>query len=264
MNAYHLDLLQNHIKQALERYCILCDASTEREYLTGKTVFLQTETIIRQYLRLFQALHFLDSGTDYYREGYVYTYSKNEQPPIPAGEEATIIRLITEAYDRMVPSVPADRFFLPVHVHQVSAWEMRIFLGVVNDGPERRIFTLVAHTTLYPPPAASVGNNRYGYLLKLIEAYDPDDGTLETFLSSRSLSYRQIQKDSTAFFGTTFYRHYLKLRMIPVLEDLLLTTLTYKEIAYKNGFSGYSQLYKLFHTTYRFPLHHIPRIAQDT
>jgi AraC-like DNA-binding protein len=264
MNAYHLDLLQHHLKQALERYCALCDSSPEREYLTGTEVFSQTETIIRQYLRLFQALHFLEGGTDCYRDGFVYTYGKDEHPTMPAGERAAVIRLIREAYDRMVATVPADRFFLPVHVHQVSDSEIRIFLGVVNDAPESRTLTVVAHTTVYPPPAASVGNNRYGYLLRLIEAYDPDEGALETFLSGRGLSYRQIQKDSTAFFGASFYRHYLKLRMIRVLEELLLTTLSYKEIAHKNGFSGYVQLYSLFHTTYRFPLYHIPRIAQDT
>jgi len=264
MNAYHLDLLQQHLKQALERYCALCDSSPGREYLTAGEVFTQTQTIIRQYLRLFKALHFLEGGTDCYRDGFVYTYGKDERPTMDAGERAATVQEMTEAYRRVAASAPSGRYFLPVLIHQISAAEFRIFLGVVNDGLERRTLTLVAHTTVYPPPAASVGNNRYGYLLRLIEAYDPDEGALETFLSGRGLSYRQIQKDSTAFFGASFYRHFLKLRMIRVLEDLLLTTLTYKEIAYKNGFSGYRRLYTLFHVTYRFPFQNIPRIAQHT
>lgn len=261
MNVYHLDLLQHHLKQALERYCALCNSSPEREFLSGGDVFSQTGTIIRQYLRLFQALHFLDSGTDYYRDGFVVTYGKEDPPPKSGDDQAKTVQEMTEAYRRVAASAVSGSYFLPVLIHQVSAAEFRILLGVVNDGPESRTLTLVAHTTVYPPPSASVGNNRYAYLLRLIEAYDPDEGALETFVSSQGLSYRQIQKDSTAFFGTSFYRHYLKLRMIPVLEDLLLTTLSYKEIAYKNGFSGYRRLYSLFHTTYRFPLHHIPRIA---
>jgi AraC-like DNA-binding protein len=264
MNVYHLDLLQHHLKQALERYCALCNSSPEREFLSGGDVFSQTGTIIRQYLRLFQALHFLDSGTEYYRDGFIITYSKEEPSPMPGGAQATDVQEMTKAYRRAAASAVAGSYFLPVLIHQASAAEFRILLGVVNDTPESRTLTLVAHTTVYPPPAASVGNNRYSYLLRLIGDYDPEEGALETFLRDRGLSYRQIQKDSTAFFGASFYRHYLKLRMIRVLEDLLLSTLTYKEIAYKNGFSGYRRLYTLFHATYRFPLQNIPRIAQQT
>lgn len=264
INSYPLQLLQLSLKQALERYCELCDSSPEREYLSGETVYSQTEAIIRQYLRLFQALGFLDRSTQYYRDGFLITYGQDGEPPMLDGERAVTVAEIMQAYERVAASASPGRLFLPVVIHQVSTTELRIFMGVVNDGPEGRTVTVVAHTTVFPPPAASVGNNRYGYLLRLVEAYDSDEGSLETFVSSRGLSYRQIQKDSTAFFGTSFYRHYLKLRMIPVLEDLLLSTLTYKEIAYKNGFSGYSQLYTLFHTTWRFHFKDIPRIAQDT
>ena len=122
--------------------------------------------------------------------------------------------------------------------------------------------SVVAHQTVYPRPYASIGNNRYLYLIKLLESYNPDEkGTLQAFIRSKGLSYRQITKDSTAFFENTFYHHYLKIKMIPALEDLMLSTLSYKEIAYKNGFANYHQLYTLFHKTYHFPFHHIPRIA---
>jgi AraC-like DNA-binding protein len=124
--------------------------------------------------------------------------------------------------------------------------------------------TAVVHTTAYPPPAASVGNNRYLYLLKLLREFDPEEhGTLKAYVGRQGLSYRQVQKDSSRFFGSPFYRHYLKLKMIRVVEDVLLSTLTYKEIAYKKGFSGYNHLYTLFHKSYSFPLQDIPRIAQD-
>ena len=262
MNTYHLDILQKHLKKALERYCVLCDSSPERKYLSSKTVFSQTKEIIRQYIRLFQAIHFLDHQTEYYHHGFVFTYNETEEELTPNGEYAEIVRLLTESYQRMAGSVSRDRFFLPIHVQRISAAEIQIFIGVVTKEQYHYTISVVTHQTVYPRPPASIGNNRYRYLLKMMGIYDPDEhGTVEAFVNSKGLSYRQISKDSTAFFESTFYHHYLKIKMIPVLEDLLLSTLSYKEIAYKNGFSSYHQLYSLFHRTYHFPFHRILRIA---
>lgn len=265
MNTYHLDILQKHLKKALERYCVLCDSSPERKYLSSETVFSQTKEIIRQYIRLFQAIHFLDHQTEYYYKGFVFTYQEAEEEEFTSNVEyAEIMKLLAESYQRIAGSVSKDRFFLPIHVQRISSAEIQIFIGVVTKKQQHYTISIVTHHTVYPRPPASIGNNRYRYLLKMMEMYDPDEhGTVEAFMNSKGLSYRQISKDSTAFFESTFYHHYLKIKMIPVLEDLLLTTLSYKEIAYKNGFSSYHQLYTLFHKTYHFPFNRIPRIALE-
>ena len=76
MNTYHLQLLEQSLTEVLERYCVLCDFSPERDYLSGSTVLSETEVLIRQYLRLFQILGFLESGAVYYREGQVFEYQQ--------------------------------------------------------------------------------------------------------------------------------------------------------------------------------------------
>lgn len=265
MNTYHLDLLQKHLKKALERYCELCDSSPEHKYFTDETVLSHTKEIIQQYIGLFQSLHFLDEQTEYYHKGFIFTHQEAEEQECPIGEYAEIVRLLTVAYQRIAGSVSNDRFFLPIHVQQISAEEIQIFIGVVTRKQHHYTISIVTHHTVYPRPPASIGNNRYRYLVKMMEMYDPDvHGTLEAFVDSKGLTYRQISKDSTAFFGSAFYQHYIKIKMIPVLEDLMLSTLSYKEIAYKNGFTSYHQLYTLFHRTYHFPFHRIPRIALKT
>ena len=262
MNTYHLDLLQKHLKKALERYCQLCDVSSERQYLSSETVFSQTKEIIKQYIRLFQAIHFLDYQTEYYHKGFVFTYQDAEEELTSHGEYAEIVKLLTETYQRVAGSVSKDRFFLPIHVQRISSAEIQIFTGVVTKEQHHYTISIVIHQTAYPRPYASIGNNRYRYLLKMMEIYETDEhGTVEAFVSSKGLSYRQISKDSTALFESTFYHHYLKIKMIPVLEDLLLSTLSYKEIAYKNGFTSYYRLYRLFHKIYDFPFHSVPRIS---
>ena len=273
MNTYHLDILQKHLKKALERYCVLCDSSPERKYLSSETVFSQTKEIIKQYIRLFQAIHFLDQQTEYYHKGFVFTYQESEEKEeeeeeeeeeelTANGEYAEIVKLLTESYQGIAGSVSKDRFFLPIHVQLISSSEIQIFIGVVTKEQHYYTISVVTHQTVYPRPPASIGNNRYRYLLTLLETYEPDEfATLKAFVNSKSLSYRQFRKDSSSFFESSFYHHYLKIKMIPVLEDLLLSTLSYKEIAYKNGFANYYQLYILFHRTYHFPFHRIPRIA---
>ena len=262
MKTYHLDLLQKHLKKALERYCVLCDSSLERQYLSSETVFSQTKEIIKQYIRLFQAIHFLDHQTEYYYKGFVFSYQEAEEELASNGEYAEIMKLLTGSYERIAGPVFRDRFFLPIHVLRISAAEIQIFIGVVTREQHHYTISVVTHQTVYPRHPASIGNSRYRYLLKLLETYEFDEyATLKTFVNSKGLSYRQFQKDSNSFFESSFYHHYLKIKMIPVLEDLLLSTLSYKEIAYKNGFANYYQLYILFHKTYHFPFHRILRIA---
>ncbi|MCZ2336999.1 MAG: helix-turn-helix domain-containing protein [Chitinophagales bacterium] len=262
MNTYHLDLLQKHLKKALERYCQLCDFSPDRQYYSNETTLSQTKEIVQQYIRLFQTLNFLDRQTEYYHHGFIFTDQETEEEITAGGEYREIIKLFLEAYQHIAESALKDRFFLPVHVQQINSEEIQIFVGVVTKDQHHYEISVVAHQTVYPRPYASIGNNRYLYLIKLLESYNPDEkGTLQAFIKSNGLSYRQITKDSTAFFESTFYHHYLKIKMIPALEDLMLSTLSYKEIAYKNGFANYHQLYTLFHKTYHFPLNHIPRIA---
>lgn len=261
MNTYHLDLLQKHLKKALERYCALCDSSPEREYFSNETIFSQTKEIIQQYIGLFQAIYFLDQKTKHYHHGFIFTYQEEEQD-IANEEYSEIVKLLTEEYQRIAGSFSKDRFFLPIHVQQIGSGEIHVFIGVVTKKQYQYTISIMTHQTVYPRPPASIGNNRYRYLLKLLETYEPDEcATLEAFVNSKGLSYRQFQKDSTSFFESSFYHHYLKIKMIPVLEDLLLSTLSYKEIAYKNDFANYYQLYILFHRTYHFPFHRIPRIA---
>lgn len=264
MNTYHLDLLQKHLKKALERYCELCDSSPERKYFSNETVLSQTKEIVQHYIGLFQSLHFLDQQTEYYHKGFIFNYQEREEQIIAQREYAEIIQLLTEAYQRVTATVSKERFFLPIHVQQISAEEIQIFIGVVTKRRYHYTISIVAHHTVYPRPAASIGNNRYRYLLKMIETYDPEvHGKLESFVVSEGLTYRKISKDSTVFFGSSFYQHYLKLKMIPALEDFMLSTLSCKEIAYKNGFTSYYQLYTLFHKTYNFPFRHIHRIALE-
>lgn len=262
MNTYHLDLLQKHLKKALERYCEICDSSPEQKYFSDETVLSQTKKIVQHYIALFQCLHFLDQHTEYYHKGFIFTYEQKEEQAITDGEYAEITKLLSEAYQRITASISKERFFLPIYVQQINTEEIQIFIGVVTKKNQHYTISIVTHHTVYPRPPASIGNNRYRYLVKMLEMYDPaESATLKAFVTSKGLSYLQFRKDSIVFFESSFYHHYLKIKMIPVLEDLLLSTLSYKEIAYKNGFTSYHQLYTLFHKTYHFPFHRIPRIA---
>ena len=262
MNTYHLDLLQKHLKRALEHYCDLCDCSQERQYISSETVLSQTREIVQHYIRLFKTLHFLDEQTEYYHHGFIFTYHEAEEEITTSEDHIEIIKLLLKAYQRIDKSGLKDRFFLPIHVQQINSEEIQIFIGVVTKEQRRYTISVVAHKTVYPSPPTSIGNDRYHYLVELLETYEPEEnGSLESFVNSKGLSYVKIRKDSKALFGSPFYHHYLKTKMITVLEDLLLSTLSYKEIANKNGFTSYYRLYKLFHKIYDFPFHLVPRIS---
>jgi hypothetical protein len=262
VNTYHLDLLQKHLKKALERYCQLCDFLSDRQYYSNEIILSQTKEIVLQYIHLFQTLNFLDRQTEYYQHCFIFTCKETEEDFTSNPDYAEIMKLLTDSYQSIAGSVSKDRFFLPIHVQRINSAEIQIFIGVVTKDQHHFTISIVTHQTAFPRPYASIGNNRYRYLLKMMETYDPDDyATLKTFVNSKGVSYHQFRKDNFSFFESPFYHHYLKIKMIPVLEDIMLSTLSYKEIAYKNGFSNYYQLYILFHRTYHFPFHRILRIA---
>jgi len=110
----------------------------------------------------------------------VFEYEKDEAR---LGSADGSLNEIADAYRQVSCKGTSDRFFLPSVLHRVRTAEFSIILGIVNESPDRQALSVVVHTTVYPPPAASVGNNRYIYLLKLWREFDPEKhGTLKAYV----------------------------------------------------------------------------------
>jgi AraC-like DNA-binding protein len=62
-------------------------------------------------------------------------------------------------------------------------------------------------------------------------------------------------------FGDSFYSFWLKGRMMEAVKDIIFTPLSLKEIAFKNRFLDYQNMYKAF-TRHGVVLKTIPRLAK--
>lgn len=95
----------------------------------------------------------------------------------------------------------------------------------------------------------------------IIESYHAEDKhSLRELVKSKGHSYNQFQKDCKIYLGDTFYSFLLKMKMIEAAGDVIFTDLSYKEIAFKNKFADYPNMYKTF-MKYGISFSEIPRLA---
>lgn len=62
----------------------------------------------------------------------------------------------------------------------------------------------------------------------------------------KEISFNKLQRDSKSYWGDTFYSHYIKMKILGAIEEILFTSNTLKEIALSQKFGKYSTLYKTF------------------
>lgn len=107
-----------------------------------------------------------------------------------------------------------------------------------------------------------ISPGRYTYLSELLEQYDTLlDPSLRDWISEKEISFSKVLRDSKSYWGDTFYSHYLKMKILGAIEEILFTTKTLKEITINQKFGKYSMLYKTF-KRYNIDLSNIPRFSK--
>ncbi|WP_089998100.1 hypothetical protein [Chryseobacterium taichungense] len=107
-----------------------------------------------------------------------------------------------------------------------------------------------------------ISPGRYAYLSELLEQYDSLlNPSIEEWTKEKEISYHKVLRDSKLYWGDPFYSHYLKMKILGAIEEVLFTTNTLKEIAINQKFGKYSLLYKTF-KRYGIDLAKIPRFSK--
>ncbi|SMC60998.1 hypothetical protein [Chryseobacterium sp. YR221] len=150
---------------------------------------------------------------------------------------------------------------LPFHIHFTILPNFCCVSGIIWKDNLERIFICLTECSI---PRNMIENSpgSYAYLSELLEEYDSvKHPQLRDWIIGKELSIHKIHSDSKKYWGDSFYSHYLKIKMIGALGDVLFTSKTLKEVAISHNFVKYNNMYRAFNR-YGIDLSKISRFAK--
>ncbi|MFC3157101.1 AraC-type DNA-binding protein [Chryseobacterium arachidis] len=240
------------------------------------------ETLIQENLSIFSLLNFVKSAVylcdiqklsiklqslaDFYYDFLVKIdfLPKNSFQEFRFGEfdlnNRNIDLTVQHVLDKInVSDVPLQEA-IPIHTHYMDEENIHFAAGLVRFERRQFGYFMLVDLKIAKSAIQNVPHNSH-YVIELIKSYDPNQKqSLRELVSSKGLNYNQFQKDCKLCFGDTFYSFSLKLRMMESVADIVFTTMTLKEIAFKNKFLDYGNMYKTF-VRYGINPTQIPRLG---
>ncbi|MCT2561820.1 helix-turn-helix domain-containing protein [Chryseobacterium herbae] len=259
MNTFLLSLIDKRIEGAMIRFSQLPIRSSLLSSTHHELLEKLTKKVIDTYISFFQSVDMAPKEY-YYGESTlikIFNLSDLNRKKLKNFEKK-LINLVT---DPISPSV------IPVYLPLHKSAQIFLYTGIgILDSP--------CHCVIFFLYELSIPRSLIGYSLSTLHYLETalDQVSNDEFSKSKPLrklaadygkNYNQFQKDCKDYFGDTFHQFHNKMKMLNVLDDILFTGYSFKEIAYRNDFSNYNSMYFLFSRKYGFPIHSIPRLLTE-
>lgn len=258
MNIFLISLIDKKIRDAMIKFSQLPRVQSAFYYNQNNQPITHIKTIIDFYISFFKQVSFLPSEQDYYTRKIV------PEIEIDIGSDTkydTLFRRIVNLLKSKAfsPYSIQDQIF-PVHTHYSTKTEIFLVTGIAMIEDENPVIRLALHEYGIPRNIIQLSTRNLQYLQSVLEEYNPEQYTsIRELAIYYNKSYNQFQKDCKDYFGDTFYQFYTKVKMTGVIEDIMFSKLSLKEIAHKNNFTDYNNMYKVFKKHCAFSLVNIPR-----
>jgi AraC-like DNA-binding protein len=259
MHILLITILDRQLEEAVRRFCALPYHTSILNYNVYDQILLHGKMFLLTYIQFLQTVGLLPQGYSGYHKRQFIIHESNttllDQEPDLDEETREAIR------DAIQNSIRQSQGrTIPVYHRYNNSSEMMLISGMtIRDQNTGKSVSLL-HQTGIPLSNVQFTSYKSGYLITLLEQYERNPNLSVRQLASKSgRSYKQLQKECRLYFGTTFHSFFLKLRMLHVITDVMFTGLSLKEIAFKNDFSDYSNMYRRFKKQYQFTLQQVPR-----
>lgn len=266
MHIYLVSLIDKKVQEAMVKFSNLPIQTSVLTIRPFEELLYHSGSILKTYIKLLKTLHILSNDYDHYYRRQLLI--KHTLSTVIIDNNQTINKDYLQAIqNRVLPYLQDETSdqptIIPIHIHFTTMRETFLFSGISICKRDKALAYSLLHETAMPNSQIQ-GYSIPRYLEELWDTYLQNPSTpLRVLCSGYRKSYTGFQKDSKRYLGTTFYHFYQQYKMLEVLDDLMLTDLSIKEIAYKHQFTDYSLLYKLFHKKYRFPFKDIPRLVVE-
>lgn len=218
-----------------------------------------TKRVIDTYIKFFQCVTIVPVTYFYCENTIVKTFNLLE---VNRGKlnsfEKKLINLVKD---------PVNTSMIPVNIHVHRSGQIFLYSGIgIMEGSSHSVHFFLYELSI-PSVSIQYSPSALHYLESALDQVSRDELSkakpLRTLAADYGKNYNQFQKDCKDYFGDTFHQFHNKMKMLNVLEDILFTSYSFKEIAYRNDFSNYNSMYFLFAKKYGFPVHYIPRLSTE-
>ncbi|WP_431609257.1 helix-turn-helix domain-containing protein [Chryseobacterium sp. 'Rf worker isolate 10'] len=262
MHIQLLNILDKKFEDSVAKYARLPFQTTMLNANLYTHILNNNAVMLKNRINFLHAVGLIPMYNGYYkREVLIYHDLKDFQSRSNKTIDAEALKTIQQTIaGHITRADDQQNTVIPIFQHYSSSSELLLLTGISILDKESSTAVSLLHELGMPISMVEFTIYTPVYLTQLLDLYQKDTSlSVQRLATMFGKSYKQIQKDSKLYFGTTLYNFFLKLKMLDTIDDLMFTDLSLKEIAFKNNFADYCSMYKLFNKQYNFPLQQIPR-----
>lgn len=232
---------------------VFCDLSFVKSavYFSDlQEISMRLKSITDFYYSFFQKIEFLPLGALMMNHVVHHDFIKSSKYADP----------VSRILNKLDAKELTSKDVLPIHMRYADEGSMHLIIGVARMESKPDGFLHLVDLCL-PKKLIRKVPQRIAYVGDILESYDRDHKqSLREIVRLKGYNYNLFQRDCKDYFGDTFYSFLLKLKMMEAVADIIFTERSLKEIAFKNKFLDYPNMYKTF-VRYGLNLSKIPRLA---
>ncbi|MBS0027214.1 helix-turn-helix domain-containing protein [Chitinophaga sp. 22321] len=262
MHVQLIAILDRKLEDSVLKYSRLPFHTTALNSNLYSQILHNGAIMLKNRLDFLNAVNLIPVYNRYYKqEVLIYHNLKGSQSRLDKIIEGEALTAIQQTItDHLKRTDDQQNRVIPIFQHYSSSTDLMLLTGISILDKESSTAVSLIHQLGMPLSMVEFTIYKPVYLTQLLDIYQKKtDLSVKALATMFGKSYKQVQKDSKLYFGTTLYNFVLKLKMLDTIDDLMFTDLTLKEIAFKNNFADYGSMYKLFSKQYNFPLQQIPR-----
>ncbi|REC61835.1 hypothetical protein DRF65_13950 [Chryseobacterium pennae] len=250
MNLYLISYLDSMIEHNIAIFCKLNFVKSAVYLSDLSQLSFRLKSLADFYFKFFHQINFLSVGV--FMVDYIFESDLGDSN----FSDIRIQKVIRQLTEKDLGSNDV----LPVHIRYSDSDEIHLIAGVIKLENKKIVFMHLVDLHI-PKNVIMAMPNDVSYVREILESYDPDNKqSLRDLVARKGFYYNQFQKDCKTYFGDTFYSFLLKKKMMDSVADIIFTKMSLKEIAFKNKFVDYPNMYKIF-LKHSVALPSIPRLA---
>ena len=250
MNFYIVSLLDAMAERNIDLFCNLNFVKSAVFFSDLQELSIRLKTVADYYFNFFKRLEILpDEVTkEEYIGHYDNLYIKGHEPTV------------TQNLQKVNQTQPFYNDILPIHLRYTDTINMHLVVGIARPDDRRNGYLHAIDLCMPKNLIRNVSSNVL-YVKDIFDSYSNNQKqTVKDFIESKGYNYSHFQRDCKICFGDAFYSFRLKKNMMDAVGDVIFTDLSLKEIAFKNNFLDYANMYKAF-VRHKVSVTRIPRLA---
>ncbi|MGE6397058.1 hypothetical protein [Chryseobacterium scophthalmum] len=201
-----------------------------------KELSIQLKTVADYYFTFLKKIEILTDNV--LMKEFICYYDRSEV----YGHETTVDRI----FQKLNQEKPFYDNLFPIHLRYTDQLYLHLVVGIVHEVEKENGYLHAIDLCLPKKLIKNVPSNVM-YVGDILDSYhNYGNQTVKEFIEGKGYNYSHFQRDCKICFGDAFYRFQIKKNMMNAVGDIIFTELSLKEIAFKNNFLDYANMYKAF------------------